>query len=68
MGNLYETAGTRVPGEDAQTYVHNSIANPGAYVVESYTPGIMPADFAQKMSEEEIQSLVDWILDPNRPQ
>ncbi len=68
MANLHETAATRVPGEDAQTYVHNSIVNPGAYTVESYTPGIMPADFAQKMSEEEIQSLVDWILDPNRPQ
>ena len=68
MGNLHETAGTKVPGEDAPTYVHNSIVNPNDFVNEGYTAGIMPQNFTEKMSEEEIQSLVDWILDPNRPQ
>jgi len=68
MGNLYETAGTRVPGEDAATYVHNSIVNPSAYMSPGYEDktGIMPANFGDRMSEEEINSLVAWILDPNR--
>ena len=68
MGNLHETAATKVPGEDGPTYVHNSIVNPNDFVNEGYTAGIMPQNFTEKMSEEEIQSLVDWILDPNRPQ
>jgi mono/diheme cytochrome c family protein len=68
MGNLYETAGTKVPGEDGPTYVHASIVNPNAFINEGYTAGIMPQNFTEKMSEDEIQSLVDWILDPNRPQ
>ena len=49
-------------GEDAQTYVHNSIVNPSAYVVEGYTDGIMPQNFSEQMSEEEINGLVDWLL------
>lgn len=65
MANLYETAGTRVAGEDAQTYVHTSIVNPMAFTVQGYNP-VMPANFTETMSEEEINSLVDWILDPNR--
>jgi mono/diheme cytochrome c family protein len=68
MGNLYETAGSRVPGQDAAAYVHTSIVDPNAHVVESYMTGLMPQDFSQRMSEEEINSLVQWILDPNRPQ
>ncbi len=65
LGNLYETAGTKVPGEDAATFVHNSIIEPNKYVEPGYNP-VMPANFADRMSPEEIDSLVQWILDPNR--
>lgn len=68
LGNLYDHAANRVPGEDAPTYVHNSIVNPNGYVVEGYIAGVMPQNFTERMSEEEIQALVAWILDPNRPQ
>lgn len=66
MANLNEIAPNRVAGMDAETYVHTSIINPGAYVVEGYVNGIMPANLAEKMSEEEINALVLWLLDPNR--
>jgi len=66
MKNLHERAGASVPGEDARTYVHNSIVNPNAHLVEGYLGGIMPQNFGERMSEEEISSLVDWLLDPNR--
>lgn len=68
MANLPEIAASRVAGEDAATYVHNSIVNPGAFVVDGYVNGIMPQNFADQMSEEEINALVEWLLDPNRPQ
>lgn len=67
MGNLPENAATRVPGEDAATYVHNSIINPNGHIVAGYQPNIMPANFADRMSEDEINALVEWLLDPNRP-
>jgi len=62
MKNLHETAGTKVEGQNAETYIRNSIINPGAYVND----GVMPVDFAEKMSEDEILGLVAWLLDPNR--
>jgi len=68
LGNLYQTAATKVPGEDAATYVHNSIVNPNEFVNPGYTAGIMPQNFGEQMSEEEIQGLVNWLLDPNRAQ
>ncbi len=66
LGNLYETAGTRVPGEDASTYVHNSIINPNAHLSPGYMGNIMPAGLADKMTQEELDALVIWLLDPNR--
>jgi mono/diheme cytochrome c family protein len=66
MGNLAETAANRVPGEDAPTYVHTSIVDPNAYVVEGYQPNIMPQNFQDRMSEEEINALVEWLLSPDR--
>jgi mono/diheme cytochrome c family protein len=68
LGNLNETAATRVPGESAEEYVHESIVNPNAHVVDGYLPNIMLQDFATQMTEEEIGSLVKWLLDPNREQ
>lgn len=64
--NLYERAGTSVPGQDAQSYVYASIVDPNAHLADGYVGGIMPQNFADRMSEEEINSLVDWLLDPNR--
>lgn len=66
MGNLADHAGARVPGEDAATYVHNSIVTPGAHLVQGYPAGVMPQDFATRMTAEEIDAMVAWLLDPNR--
>lgn len=63
---LPEVASTRVPGEDAETYVYNSIVDPNAHIVEGYQPNLMPANFTERMSEEEIRAMVQWLLDPNR--
>jgi mono/diheme cytochrome c family protein len=66
LGNLHETAGTRVPGEDASTYVHNSIINPNAHLAPGYGANVMPAGLADRMTQEELDNLVNWLLDPNR--
>lgn len=63
--NIHEIAGSRVEGQTAEEYVYESIVNPGAYLVEGYQ-NLMPGNFADQMTEEEIQGLVAWFLDPNR--
>lgn len=66
FGNLNENAATRVAGLSAEEYIHQSIVEPNAHVVESYPSGIMPQTFSQQMSEEEINSLVAWLLEQSQ--
>lgn len=66
LGNLHENAPNRVAGQDAVTYVHNSIQNPNEFVVSGYLPNLMPAGLADRMTAEEFDALVAWLLDPNR--
>jgi mono/diheme cytochrome c family protein len=68
MGNLTENAANRVPGEDARTYIVNSITNPNAFIVPGYQPNIMPQGLHDRMTDEEFEALVNWLLDPNRAQ
>lgn len=49
----------RVEGEDCKTYLHRSLLEPGAYVVEGYNP-IMPAA-ERTLSDVQIWSLVAFL-------
>lgn len=67
FADLYERAGSRIADMTAEEYVYESIVNPTAYVVETYEDaGQMPVNFAEKLSEDEIQALVAWLLNPDR--
>lgn len=67
MGNLIDRAGDRVAGLDGAEYVYRSIVASNEYIVPGY-PGVMPQNYADQMTEEEIRSLAAWLLDPNRMQ
>ena len=51
--------------DDAAAYITESIVSPDAFRVEGYDDS-MPDDFANRMTEDEIERLVEWLLDPNR--
>lgn len=63
LGNLDELAGNMVAGQDALTYVETSIMDPNAFIVEGYSAGIMPQNFMDRMSMDEIANLAQWLLD-----
>jgi hypothetical protein len=65
LGNIHETAAIRVEGQDAKTYIYNSIVDPNAFIVEGYVFGVMPS-YGNILTQEEIDLLVEWLLDPNR--
>jgi hypothetical protein len=50
-----------VPGLSATDYLWESIVDPGAFVVEGYRDS-MPKSFALLLSEEDIASLVAFLL------
>ncbi len=62
LDGIGERAGERVPGMDAPAYIRQSILDPNANVVEGFPEGVMPQDFAERLSDEEINALVQYLL------
>jgi cytochrome c oxidase subunit II len=46
-----------------ETYVEESIVEPNAVVVEGFNPGIMPQNFGDRLSQQEIDALVKYLLE-----
>ncbi|MCW5876861.1 MAG: cytochrome c oxidase subunit II [Anaerolineales bacterium] len=43
-------------------YLHRSIVDPNAQVVAGFQPGVMPQDFAERLTEEQIQQIIAFIV------
>jgi mono/diheme cytochrome c family protein len=61
MYGIAQRAGSRVPDQDAQTYLLSSIIDPGSHLVEGYQD-LMPATFGKRLTGEEIDALVAYLL------
>jgi cytochrome c oxidase subunit 2 len=48
-------------GRDAE-FVRQSIVDPDAVVAEGYQPGVMPKDFGDRLSQEQLDGLVEYLL------
>lgn len=59
--NISVHAETRVEGESAYEYIHNSIVHPSAYVVEGYPDGLMPQVYGEIFTEEEINDIIAYL-------
>ncbi len=55
-------AAERVPGLDAAEYLLESIVDPDAYVVDGYPAGQMLSDYEERLSDDEIEALVQYLL------
>lgn len=55
-------AAERVPGMTAEAYLRESILDPDAYIVETYSAGIMLPDLNEKLSDEQIDDLLAFLL------
>ncbi len=60
-------AAERVPGQSAGEYIRTSIINPNAYIVPGYPANVMPQDFQQRMSSQELDGLVNYLLMQQEP-
>jgi mono/diheme cytochrome c family protein len=59
QGPIGARCGERVPGEDCKSYLHRSMVEPQAYVVEGYQP-IMP-DVSRTLSGAQIWSMIAYL-------
>ena len=62
LTNIATVAETRVPGQTAEDYIHESIVNPSAHVVEGFPDNVMPKNFEELISQEQLNDLVAFLL------
>ncbi len=54
-------ASAKKAGEDTAAYVKESIVDPGKVIADGYASGVMPANFGDSLSAEEIDALVTYL-------
>jgi len=62
QAGLATRAETRVPGMSAADYIHQSIVEPNAHVVEGFAEGLMYQNYATDLTEQEINDIVAYTL------
>jgi cytochrome c oxidase subunit 2 len=50
-----------LPGKGAD-FIRESIVNPNAEIAPGFRPGVMPQDFKDKLSTQQLDSLVEYLL------
>jgi len=55
-------AATRKEGYSAEKYIHESIVQPDAYVVQGFNAGVMPPDFGQRMSAQNLADIMAYLM------
>lgn len=55
LADIGTVAGQRIPGMGAEEYLKQSILEPDVYVVPGYPPGIMPPNYRELLTEEDVQ-------------
>jgi mono/diheme cytochrome c family protein len=61
LAGIADRAGTRIPGMDADAYIHQSIVDPRAYTVEGFPDNMMPINYGQTFSPEDIDAIVAYL-------
>ncbi len=56
-----ETRGTQNE-QSPEEYVKTSIEDPGAFIVPDFNDGVMPGDYGEQLSPEELDTLVKYLL------
>ncbi|MCC7446066.1 MAG: cytochrome c [Anaerolineae bacterium] len=59
---LVAKAGTRKPGMSAHDYLYESIVKPNVFVVQGFQSGLMPQNFAQMLSAQEIEDVIAYLM------
>ena len=62
LAGIADRAGERVEGLDAEAYLKQSIYSPDEYVVDGYPAGQMLAVYRDRLSEQELEALITYLL------
>jgi cytochrome c oxidase subunit 2 len=62
LDGISETAKTREDNVTAHDYIQKSILAPNSFVVDGFPASLMPHNYEQRMTEEELEILVEYLL------
>ncbi|MGW8249634.1 MAG: c-type cytochrome [Anaerolineales bacterium] len=62
LAGIGSVAGSRVEGLTAEEYIRQSITDPNAYIVEGYPASVMPNVYDDRLTAEQIDQLVSFML------
>jgi len=60
--NIKDRAGNRVEGQSVAEYINNSIKNPNEYIVDSFPADLMPTNWSEVYSDNEIFDIVAYLM------
>lgn len=60
--NVGDTAANRVAGGSPALYLYSSIANPNAFVLDGYPANVMPQNYSETLSVQDLADLVSYLL------
>lgn len=63
--NIGDMAVGRVAGESPAFYLHQSITEPNAHVVDGYPANVMPQTYSQTMALDDLGVLIAYLLSQN---
>ena len=62
LQGISERAGTRIAGLGAEEYIRQSILETNAYIVEGFPESLMPVNFSETLSAEELDAVVAFLM------
>lgn len=60
--NISTRAETRVPDQSAYDYVHTSIVDPSAHLVEGFPDNLMPKVYGEIFTEEQVNDIIAYLF------
>lgn len=56
------TAATRIAGLSAEEYIRESILDTNAYIVEGFPESLMPVNFEETLSAEDVDAVIEFLM------
>lgn len=62
LRGISERAGTQVAGLSAEEYLRESILDTNAFIVEGFPESLMPVNFSETLSAEEVDAVIAFLM------
>lgn len=62
LAGIAARGATTLAGYSAEQYVHESVVQPNAHVVEGFSSGIMPQTFGAQMTKQELADIIAFLM------